>query len=96
MSQVTTVSVTNSGWTRVDSLASHTYIEVSFPGEAATTQRAGLRIAGSDPGAGTAWNASGSRRMAAGEQWVMRLATTDQVWLRTETGADTVDVSEAL
>lgn len=93
MAQITSVAIVATGWTRIDSLASHTYIEVSHPDE---TQRVGLRITGADPTSGTAWNASGSRRVAPGDTWPMRLAASDQVWARTETGAATVDVSEAV
>lgn len=92
MAQITTVTLSSSAWTRVDSLASHTYIEISHPTEDISV---GVRITGSDPGGGTAWNASGSRRMKPDGEYAMRLATSDQVWMRAASGSPAVDVSEA-
>jgi hypothetical protein len=96
VSQITSVAINAAtGWTRIDSLASHTYIEVSH-WDASADASVGLRISGSDPGAGTAWNASGSRKVQPGGEWCMRLATTDQVWARSSAGTPSLDVSEAL
>jgi hypothetical protein len=93
VAQITSVAINSAtGWTRLDSLASHIYIEVSNPNEDISV---GIRISGTDPGSGTAWNASGSRRLGPGGEYCMRLGTSDQVWARASTGTPTLDVSEA-
>lgn len=91
MATITTVSCGTESWTRIDSLASHTYIDVDNVGD----DSVGLRIAGSDPGAGTAWNASGSKIVPGGQSWPMRLGTSDQVWARREAATANVTVAEA-
>src|SRR5512147_569 len=91
MAQIKTVAITNSAWTRIDSLSLHTYIEVASRDD---QQMVGLKISDTDPGA-TAWDSGDVRILQRAGEWPMRLGTTDKIWAKSETGSMSLSVAEA-
>lgn len=90
MAAITTYSVASSGWTQIDGGISATYADVWNDGD----DGVGLRVSGSDPGAGTAWNASGGWRLVGGESHPFALAAGDKLWARKESATGNVTVNQ--
>jgi hypothetical protein len=83
---VNVTTVVAAQWTRLDSLAAHTIIEIQNKD---ATQSLGVVIAGGDPG-GAAWDTG--RKITPGGDAMWRLGATDQVWGRMEAGANAAGV----
>jgi hypothetical protein len=80
VAQCPEVLVAASGWTQLNSLASKTLMELLNKGP----EPIGVLIQASDPTSGTAWTA-GRPVLANGGEWMVRLATGDNVWARCAT-----------
>ena len=80
MAQCPEVLVAASGWTQLNSLASKTLMELLNKGPDPIY----VLIQASDPTSGTAAT-TGRPVLQSGGEWMIRLATGDNVWARTTT-----------
>jgi hypothetical protein len=96
VAQTVDVTCLAASWTQLDSLASHTLIEVQNKG----AEPIGVIISAATPGA-LAWNGANVRIVYPGDAGPMwRLATSDHVWGRTQSAdqsaPNTTNVYEAV